>query len=164
MATTVSDQVEPEEAPAAKLTPLTRSAVTFAEARNNSWQAIVPAGTTAETLIQSGLWSVVADQFRAYDRVACIEASRRFYAELLVLDCGRGFCSMILLNLWPLPALLVSNEALPAGFDAFYAGPLDSNGGGGYCVKRLADNVLLVKGKPNRDAALEELLLHATLR
>jgi hypothetical protein len=48
--------------------------------------------------------------------------------------------------------------------EIFYSGPLDTNGGGGYCCKRLADGVLLVKGKPNRDAALEELLLHATLR
>lgn len=159
MARTLS--TETAEAPAEKIKPLVRSAVTFQESRNNSFSAVVPRSTTKERLVQSGLWSVVADQFRAYDRINVIEESRAFYAELLVIDAGRGYCNLQLLNFWPLPALLVSTEGLPPGFDIFYAGP-DSDAQ--YCVKRVADGVLMVKGKPSRDAALAELLDSATLR
>ena len=164
MAASPSTEREPAEAPATKLVALTRSAVNFHESRNTQWSAVVPRGTTAEQLQQSGLWSVVCDRFKSFDLIHIIEESRAYYAQALVVEAGRGYCSLILLNLWPLPALLVSNEGLPPGFDCFFAGPLDTNGGGGYCVKRLADGVLLVKGKPNRDAALAELLDHATLK
>lgn len=151
------------EQPAEKITPLTRSAVSFHESRNNTWSAVVPAGTTKERLLQSGLWSVVSDNFHAYDRVNVIWADRSGYADLLVIDAGRGFCSVILLSYHQLPALLVSEQGLPPGFDIYFDGPI-TNDEGGYCVKRLSDNVLLVKGKSSRELALAELLDSATLR
>ncbi len=150
-------------APVEKVTPLLRSAVAFHESRNNTWSAVVPAGTTKERLLQSGLWSVVSDTFHAFDRINVIWADRSGYAELLVVDAGRGFCNVILLNYHQLPALLVSEQGLPPGFEIYFAGPIN-NDEGGYCVKRLSDGVLLVKGKSNRDAALAELLDSATLR
>lgn len=151
------------EAPAVKVTPLVRSAIGFFEFQHNTWSAVVPRGTTKERLLQSGLWSVVSDQFKAYDIIYALEESRAFYAQLLVLDAGRGYCSVQLLNLWPLPALLVSEAGLPPGFDVFYAGPLN-NGTGGYCIKRVTDGVMMVQGKSSKDAALAELLESATLR
>ncbi|MHC8382655.1 hypothetical protein [Pseudomonas sp. LB3P14] len=150
------------EAPV-KITPLTRSAVAFHESRNNTWSAVVPAGTTKERLLQSGLWSVVSDTFHSFDRINVIWADRSGYAELLVVDCGRGFCNVILLNYHQLPALLVSEHGLPPGFDIYFDGPIN-NGEGGYCCKRIADGVLIVRGKANRDEALAELLDSATLR
>lgn len=151
------------DAPEHKITPLVRSAVAFHESRNNTWSAVVPSGTTKERLLQSGLWSVVSDNFHAFDRINCIWADRSGYAELLVIDAGRGFCTVILLNYHALPALLVSEHGLPPGFDIYFDGPIN-NGEGGYCVKRISDGVLLVRGKPNRDEALKELLDSATLR
>ncbi|VVQ05118.1 hypothetical protein [Pseudomonas fluorescens] len=151
------------EAPVDKITPLNRSAVAFHESRNNTWSAVVPAGTTKERLLQSGLWSVVSDTFHSFDRINVIWADRSGYADLLVVDAGRGFCNVILLNYHQLPALLVSEAGLPPGFECYFDGPIN-NGDGGYCVKRIADGVLLVRGKPNRDAALAELLDSATLR
>ncbi|MNJ35271.1 hypothetical protein D3C77_300020 [compost metagenome] len=135
----------------------------FHESRNNTWSSIIPAGTTKERLLQSGLWSVVSDQFHAFDRINCIWADRSGYAELLVVDAGRGFCNVILLNYHQLPALLVSEQGLPPGFDIYFDGPI-TNDEGGYCVKRIADGVLMVKGKSSRDLALAELLDSATLR
>lgn len=153
----------PSTETAERIVPLTRSAVAFHESRNNTWSAVVPAGTTKERLLQSGLWSVVSDTFHAFDRINCIYADRSGYAELLVVDCGRGFCNVILLNYHSLPALLVSEQGLPPGFDIYYDGPI-TNGEGGYTAKRISDGVILVKGKPNRDEALKELLDSATLR
>lgn len=152
-----------EHEAAVKIVPLTRSAIAFHESRNNTWSAVVPAGTTKERLLQSGLWSVVSDQFHGFDRINCIWADRSGYAELLVVDAGRGFCNVILLNYHALPALLVSEQGLPPGFDIFFDGPIN-NDEGGYCVKRIADGVLMVKGKSSRDLALAELLDSATLR
>lgn len=151
------------QTPAEKVSPLLRSAVAFHESRNNTWSAVVPSGTTKERLLQSGLWSVVSDTFNAYDRINVIWADRSGYAELLVIDAGRGFCNVILLNYHQLPALLVSEQGLPPGFDIYFDGPINSDEGG-YCVRRLTDGCLIVKGKSSRELALAELLDHATLR
>ncbi|UVJ46216.1 hypothetical protein NVV94_12150 [Pseudomonas sp. LS1212] len=156
-----SPSTETAEAPAEKIIPLYRSAITFNESRNNVWSAVVPRNTSKERLLQSGLWSVVSDQFRPFDRVNVIYEDRSGYAELLVVDAGRGFCTMQLLHFYPLPALLTSTEGLPPGFSIDYRGPDQECQ---WCVTRLADNVMMVRGKPSRDAALAELLDSATLR
>ncbi|MNJ65328.1 hypothetical protein D3C77_613370 [compost metagenome] len=127
------------------------------------WSAVIPRGITKEMVVLSTLWSVVSDQFHSYDRINAIWSDRSAYAELLVLDAGRGYCNLILLSYHPLPALLVSEAGLPPGFDCFYAGPLE-NDNGGYCVRRITDGVMMVKGKSSKDAALAELLESATLR
>ncbi|UVJ44996.1 hypothetical protein NVV94_05280 [Pseudomonas sp. LS1212] len=160
MAKDLQDQVE---APAPKIKSLVRSAVTFHASRNNDWSAIIERGTTKEMLVLSGVWAVVSDLFNRYDRVNAIWADGSAYAELLVLDAGRGYCNVQLLNYYPLPALLVSEAGLPPGYEIFFAGPIE-NGTGGYCCKRLCDGVLMTQGQPSRDAALAELLGSATLR
>ena len=149
--------------PPLKIKPLTRSAVAFFDSRHNNWSAIVPRGTTKEMVTLSALWSVVSDQFHSYDRVFALWEDRSACAELLVLDAGRGHANMVLLSYHPLPALLVSEAGLPPGFDIYYAGIIE-NDSGGYCVKRICDGVLMVKGKSNREEALAELLGSATLR
>ncbi|WP_141232996.1 hypothetical protein [Pseudomonas sp. Irchel 3A7] len=151
------------ELPPFKIKPLMRSAVAFHESRNMDWSAVIERGITKEMVVLSGLWSVVSDQFHAFDRINCIWADRSAYAELLVLDAGRGYANVILLSFHPLPALLVSEAGLPPGFDIFYAGPVE-NGAGGYCIKRLCDGVLMSKGHHNRNDALSALLESATLR
>lgn len=151
------------ELPELKVKPLLKSAVQMTEYRNNNFTAVIERGTTKEMVTLSSLWSIVSDQFHSYDRVCAIWSDRSAYAELLVIDSGRGYCSMILLSYHPLPALLVSEAGLPPGFDIYFAGPVDSDNGG-YCVKRLVDGVIMVKGKHNRADALAELLESATLR
>lgn len=160
MANTPSTETE---LPELKIKPLVRSAMQMTEYRNNNFTAVIERGTTKEMVTLSSLWSVVSDQFHAYDKVYAIWADRSAYAELLVLDAGRGYCNMLLLSFHPLPALLVSEQGLPPGFDIYFAGPVD-NDNGGYCVKRLVDGVVMVKGKHNRADALAELLDSATLR
>gem|GEM_PF-5991717 len=158
-----TEKVEVGELPAIKIKPLVRSAMTFHETRNMDWSAILSRGTTKEMAVQSALWSVVSDQFHAFDRINCIWEDRSAYAELLVLDAGRGYANVVMLSYHPLPALLVSEAGLPPGFEIFFAGPI-VNDTGGYCAKRLCDGVLMVKGKTSKEAALTELLDHASLR
>lgn len=157
-----TEKVDIADAPI-KIKALPRSAMTFHETRNMDWSVIIPRGVTKEMLVLSALWSVVSDQFHAFDRINCIWEDRSSYAELLVLDAGRGYANVVLLSYHPLPALLVSEAGLPPGFEIFYSGPVE-NAAGGYCVKRLCDGVLMVQGKTSRDAALADLLDSATLR
>ncbi|MFG0527359.1 hypothetical protein [Pseudomonas sp. yb_5] len=157
-----TDKVDTAEAPI-KIKPLVRSAMTFHETRNMDWSVVIPRGVTKETVVLSALWSVCSDQWHSFDRVNCIWEDRSAYAELLVLDAGRGYANVILLSYHPLPALLVSEAGLPPGFEIFYSGPVE-NASRGYCVKRLCDGVLMVQGKTSREAALAELLDSATLR
>lgn len=158
-----TEKVEQTELPPIKIKPLARSAMLFHETRNMDWSLVMPRGTTKDMLTLSALYSVVSDQWHAFDRVYCIGEARDFYAELLVLDAGRGYANVILLSYHQLPALLVSEAGLPPGFECFYAGPVE-NATGGYSVRRLCDGVLMVQGKPNKEAAIAELLDHASLR
>lgn len=151
------------EPAAPKIKALARSAMVLHEYRQNTWSVVLPRGTTREMLVLAAPWTVVSDQFHPYDRVYALEESRAFYAELLVLDAGRGYCTMVELSYHPLPVLLVSEAGLPPGFDIFYAGPVE-NDNGGYCVKRLTDNVIMTSGHPNRESARAALLDSATLR
>ncbi|MCX2816002.1 MULTISPECIES: hypothetical protein [unclassified Pseudomonas] len=157
-----TDKAETTDAPL-KVKALPRSAITFNETRNNTWSAVIPRGTTKEMLVLSALWSVVCDQWHAFDRVNCILEDRSAYAELLVLDAGRGYANVILLSYHPLPALLVSEAGLPPGFEIFYAGPIE-NASRGYSVKRLCDGVIMTQGHSSRELALAALLDSATLR
>lgn len=138
---------------------LSRTSTKLAESVNNRWRTVAPRGTTREDLIQSDLWSVVSADFLPYDHVTVVAEDRSFLAEMLCLEAGRGYASMVELSFVPLPTLLVSNEGLPPGFDIFHAGPEKL-----YCVKRLNDNVIMGEGFPNKQAALEFLTDHATLR
>ncbi|MFW0758931.1 hypothetical protein ACN1C3_30175 [Pseudomonas sp. H11T01] len=147
----------------ADVQPIMRSAFTFAESRNNVFSAVVPRGTTQQRLVQSGLWSVVADQLRSFDRILCIAEDRSYYAELLILDAGKGHCSVQLLSYHTLPVLLVSEAGLPPGFSIDYSGPVH-NGSGGYQVLRHADGVIMSTGHSNREEALAALLDSATLK
>lgn len=155
---------EGQQAPAVpSIKPLTRSAMTFADARFVQWSVIMPRGVSKEQLTLSGLWSVIGDQLHTGDRLTVMAEDRSYYAECLVLDAGRGFANIHLLNYYHLPALLVAQEGLPPGFEIFFAGDL-GNGDGGYCAKRVCDGVLMTKGHNNREACLAALLESATLR
>lgn len=158
MANAPATEVEQNTAP---IKPLNPSAVTFLEARNNTWSAVVDAGTTQERLLNSGLWSVAGERFRQFDIVHVIEASRAYYAQLLVVASGRGYCHMAILNWLPLEQTLTADGGqLPPGFKIEYRGP-DTEAR--YCALRLADSVTIVSGMPSREECLAALLNHASL-
>ena len=144
------------------LIPLKPGAVTFLEARQNAWSAVVPRGTTRERLLQSGLWSIAGERFRAYDTVHVIDEGRSFFAILLVVASGRGYCHMEVINWVPLEAhLTLEAGSLPPGFEIEWRGPdLDAR----YCALRVADSVTIVKGMATREECLAELLNHASLK
>lgn len=159
MVTATALEVEQKEQP---LIPLKPQAVTFLEARQNMWSAVVPRGTTRERLLQSGLWSIAGERCRAYDLIHVIDEGRSFFAILLVVASGRGYMHLEVLNWLPLEAnLTLEAGSLPPGFSIEWRGPdFDAQ----YCALRLADSVTIVKGKATRDECLQELLNHGSLQ
>ncbi|SMF04070.1 hypothetical protein [Pseudogulbenkiania subflava] len=155
-ATTTPDETEN---PRKKTPPLMRNAFKLRETANNSWRAVADRGVTRERLLDSDYWSVVSQDMLPFDTISVIAADRSFYAELLITDCGRGYCHVEELLFKPLMPLLVINDKLPPGFSISYDGP-DSQ----WTVHRLCDGVIMGTNFPNRDAALTHLLDHATLR
>lgn len=159
MVTATAIDTEQKEAP---LIPLKPQAVTFQEARNNAWSAVVPRGTTRERLLQSGLWSIAGERFRAYDIIHVIDEGRSYFAQLLVVASGRGYVHLEVLNWLPLEAnLTLEAGSLPPGFEIEWRGP---DQGAMYCALRLADKVTIVAGKATRDECLAELLNHGSLQ
>lgn len=138
---------------------LRRDACKLAEYCNSTWRVVAPRGTPRARLVQSDWLSVVADQFQAYDVIHVVCEDRSFFAVLLVIEAGKGYCQVIELAYHPLPVLLVSGDSLPANHTIEHAGPEKL-----YIVRRLSDSVVLGDGFPSRDAAVEFLLSHATLR
>jgi hypothetical protein len=159
MSKNISPDTAPAEAPKKKFSPLKPSDVKLAESTNNTWRAVVPRGTTREDLLVSDLWSVMAHNFLSYDRINIVSETREFFAELLVIDAGRGYCSLVELSFTPLPAIIVANNDVPSNHSIEHCGPEKL-----YIVRRLSDGVILGEGFPSRDAALAHLISHASLR
>lgn len=146
----------------APVIPLKQSAVTFLEARQNMWSAVVPKNTSRERLLQSGFWSVAGERCRAYDLIHVIDEGRTYFAILLIVASGRGYMHLEVINWVPLEAhLTLDSGQLPPGFLVEWRGPdLDAR----YCALRVADSVTIVKGKATREECVAELLNHASLR
>ncbi|MCY1454031.1 hypothetical protein D9M71_710630 [compost metagenome] len=102
---------------------------------------------------------MVGDLFLPYDKLHVVAGDRSYYCELLVTDCGRGYASVTELGFHPLEALLVCQDSLPSNHEIIHLGADDL-----YGVKRTSDGVLLGKGFASRQAAVDFLLDHATLR
>ncbi|WP_024301974.1 hypothetical protein [Pseudogulbenkiania sp. MAI-1] len=138
-----------------RLAALTRDRCKLNESVNNCWRAVVPNNITREQLILSDLWSVVSQFFNAYDTIRVVDEGRRFYAELLVLNCGRGYAEIIELSFHELPAMLTSQEGLPPNFSIDYMGPEKQ-----YQIKRLSDGVIFRDGFASKADAVAYLLSH----
>jgi len=150
----VSTEIKPKPA-----VSIQRSALKLRESCNNSWRIVALRGTTRERLLDPSYYSVVGDMFLPYDKLHVIAEDRSYYAELLVTDCGRGYASVTELGFHPLEALLVCQDSLPSNHQIIHLGADDL-----YAVKRTSDGVLLGKGFASRQAAVDFLLDHATLR
>lgn len=150
----VSVELKPKPAAA-----LQRSALKLRESTNNSWRIVAARGVTRERLLDPSYYSVVGDLMLPYDKLHIIAEDRSYYCELLVTDCGRGYASVTELLFAPLEALLVCQDSLPSNHEIIHLGADDL-----YGVKRTSDGVLLGKGFASRQAAVDFLLDHATLR
>lgn len=148
------------EIPRRKSSPaLQKSALKLSESVNNRWRVVIARGTPRERLLDSDFWSVVSGDFLPFDTIACVDEGRTYYAELLVLEAGRGYAHLEELLYKALPPLIVANKDVPPNHEIVHLGPEEL-----YAVRRISDGVLLGKGFASRNEALQFLLEHATLR
>lgn len=136
-----------------------KSNLKMRESTNIDWRLIVDKGIRRENLCESDLYALISDQLHPYDRLSVVAADKSFFADLLVLETGRGWCQIMELGYWSLPALLVIGDGLPPGFDIEYKGP-DSL----YVCTRICDGVVIGSGFPDRQSCLAHLLDHASTR
>ena len=154
MANAPATDTKPRPTPA-----LSRSNFRLRESANNSFRAICARGVTRERLLDSDYWATCAEMMVPFDTVYCCAEDRSYFAELLVLEAGRGYASMVELAYHPLPALLVTGDGLPPNHEIIHLGPDEL-----YAVKRCSDAVILGKGFSSKQDALAFLLDHATLK
>ncbi|EEG07112.1 hypothetical protein [Pseudogulbenkiania ferrooxidans] len=158
MAHEIIDTPETAESKPIKAAPaLVRSQLKLREAVSNHWRVIVGKDVTRERLCQSDFWSIVSRDFTPYDEIAVASETGRFYARLLVLSAGQGYCDLYELEYHELPVLLAPVDSMPNGYDIFYAGPEK-----GWCCKRLVDGVLMFEGETSKQSAVNRLLDHGT--
>lgn len=158
MATTKELDEVSAEVPAAKLKPLGERNMRLREAAGNVWRIITEPGTDRAALLEPSLYGVIAHKFRAYDEIIVLSAERTFYARLLVLQAGLGYCELMELNFVQLPAMLASvGETLPSNHKIIF------DVATGYSAIRISDGVPVIRGCDSQQQCLKELLAHASL-
>lgn len=65
---------------------------------NSNWTVTVEAGTSLDDVLGSAFFSNVAAQLHPYDRINVRVDTGEWYAELLVLQCGRVWTKLIKLS------------------------------------------------------------------
>ena len=151
-----AELAEPTRKP---LPPLPTTAAKLRESTNNSWRIVIPRGTPRERLLDSDLYATLAERFLVYDKLHLVSEDSTFYAELLVIASGRGYCRLVELSYVQLPVLVATHNDLPNNHEIVHGGPDDL-----YIVRRISDGVVLGKGFSDRQTALAFLLDHASLR
>ena len=109
-------------------------------------------GTTRETLLDPGYWSHVSERLTPYSKITVRCDDGTFYAELLVLDCGRGWAKLQVLNWWALSTIDVAQSQSSAGkredYDILWKGNNKK-----HVVIRLSDQQVLYEGGQRKEVA-----------
>lgn len=131
------------------------------EHANNEFRAFVGADVELTDLVNPQLWTVVASELQAYDRITVIREDRAYLAEVLVLDARPGFAQVLVVHsISPLPPLAKEDAGMPLGFRIFH-----DPRRGKYFAERISDRVTMNgDGSNTHQEARRALLDHASLR
>lgn len=66
--------------------------------KNTNWSLTVEAGTTLEDVLEPSYLSNVTQKLTIYDRLHVSVDTGEWYAELLVVACGRVWAKLVVLN------------------------------------------------------------------
>lgn len=121
---------------------------------NTDWTVTVEAGTSLEDVLNSAFFANVAAKMTPYDHIRVRVDTGEWYAELLVLDCGRNWA-----KLFKLCEFKLSRDEEPVEIDNQFAvkhlGPHKK-----FAVIRKADNEVLRDGFTNKQDANVWLASH----
>lgn len=116
------------------------------------FDAKVEAGTTKDDILRPEYWSHVAELMTPWSEITVRTDDGTWYAKLLVLDCGRGWAKMQLLNMWSLTTVDVAQSQSSPGtaddYDIIWKG-----GTRKHIVQRKSDQVVIHEGEHRKDSA-----------
>lgn len=121
---------------------------------NTDWTVTVEAGTSLEDVLNPAFFANVAAKMTAYDHIRVRVDTGEWYAELLVLDCGRNWAKMFKLCEHKLTRE-ETNEEIDSQFTVKHLGPHKK-----YAVIRKSDNETLRDGFTNKHEANAWLASH----
>lgn len=108
---------------------------------NANWTLTAEAGTSIEDVMNPAFLANVAARLHPYDHIRVRVDTGEWYAELMVLDCGRTWAKLFKLGFYEL-VKSAENDGLSEGADAQYAvkflGPHKK-----FCVVRRSDNEVI---------------------
>lgn len=101
-------------------------------------------GTTQKDMQKPGFWAHVANQLRPYDRIEARCDDGTFFAEYLVLSCGRSWAKVKELSFISLTSADVSQTEADSldGYEIKWKGPHV-----GYAAIRTSDSTMLTSDK-----------------
>jgi len=122
---------------------------------NTNWTVTVEAGTSLDDVMNTAFFANIASKLQPYDHIRVRVDTDEWYAELLVVSCGRVWAKTIKL----LHVKLVSDEAEPEDVDSQYLiefkGPHKK-----WVVIRKADKEIIREGCANKQDANVWLASH----
>jgi len=131
-----------------------------AESTLGKWDAKTEIGTTREHLLKPEYWSHVSELMTPWSEITCRCEDGTYYAKLLVLDCGRGWAKVQVLNWYSLTTGDVAQSQSSTGtkddYDIIWKGANMK-----HIVQRKSDQVVIHEGeqrKASAEAWLDEYL------
>lgn len=120
-----------------------------AEHSRNIWLLSVPSDITLDNLLQPDFWAHVGAQLRPCARIEVVPEDMSWFAELIVLDCGRLWAKVA-----PLRFVELAGKAdvpTPSAADAYkveFKGPIKK-----HVVIRQSDKVIVQEGIAQKEDA-----------
>lgn len=113
--------------------------------------------TEPEDLLTPDYWAHVADQFKPFDRVEALANNGAWWAEYIVVACGRAYAQLRMLRKVDLDPVSI-NKALQSALHAYevrHRGPHDM-----WSVIRRSDNAVVHEGEQTESGANNWLVNH----
>ena len=104
------------------------------EIANQNWTLTVEAGTSLEDVLNPSFMSNVANQLRPYDRIRVRVDTGEWYAELLVVQCGRVWAKLTPIFTLKLAADDSADQEIDSQYQIKFLGPHKK-----FCVVRNSD-------------------------
>lgn len=135
-----------------KIQPLDRSRMREAEFMRRVWVMTAHENQVAADLEEPLYWSHVSGDMKPWDRLEVRANDGTWYAECLVLDAGRAWAKVKVLQEYRLTTADVSMSAAAklSPFSVEFKGPHSQ-----WCVIRKADKVIVHEGAGTEGAAID---------
>lgn len=142
-------QATPRARAATQATPMR---MRLAEVERHDWVNNAEFGATLEDVKEPGYWAHMAKSLTPYDHIEVRVDDSTWLAHLLVLEVGRNWARVMVLNHWRLDGSDVSQTIVQEQFRIDWKGPQHK-----FAVIRLRDSAMMSKEHRTRELAQDWL-------